>query len=428
MFRLLRCLVDPVLVLCLIAVLPGIPPYEKLTSYKLPRPFSASGHLSRNNLLASAQNLFVGEIHGPESVVEVEDPKHGVSEVYTGIQGGAILKIVDGGRKYEVVARTGHCEYKWDAKNCGRPLGLRSDGQGNILIADAYKGILRLDPKSGELVTLVNSSEPIEGRPPALPNSVEMASDGVIYWTDSSIYPLHAGAMALFGQATGRLIRYNPATGENNVLMEDLHFANGIQLSPHEDFVVVAECFRHRLTRYWLKGPKGGTREVFANVPGSPDNLKLSPSGNILAGIVVPRFSEYPWYLDFETLTNNAWLRLIGIRPFALTRMILEMGAEYLPPPLNTFPLWMSYHILSMEPLSLMFGWYGLIVEIDWEGDIIKSWHNPSGTTPGLSEAYFSKDGAMWLASPWNEFLSRIPPKGPMVLLRSEGDVTFDLL
>ena len=44
-----------------------------------------------------------------------------------------------------------------------------------------------------------------------------------------------------------------------------------------------------------------------------------------------------------------------------------------------------------MEPLSLMFGWYGLIVEIDWEGDIIKSWHNPSGTTPGLSEAYFSK-------------------------------------
>ncbi|KAK2726833.1 hypothetical protein QYM36_007617 [Artemia franciscana] len=72
---------NSVLVLCLIAVLPGIPPYEKLTSYKLPEPFSTSGHLSRNNLLASAQNLFVGEIHGPESVVEIEDPKVNIHSI-----------------------------------------------------------------------------------------------------------------------------------------------------------------------------------------------------------------------------------------------------------------------------------------------------------------------------------------------------------
>ena len=46
-----------------------------------------------------------------------------------------------------------------------------------------------------------------------------------------------------------RLLRYNPVTNATEVLVEKLAFANGVQLSPYEDFVLVAETFRARVLK-----------------------------------------------------------------------------------------------------------------------------------------------------------------------------------
>jgi len=49
--------------------------------------------------------------------------------------------------------------------------------------------------------------EVIDGVRPNLPNSVVIASDGTMYWTDSdSNYKLHDGFYTLFTDGTGRLI------------------------------------------------------------------------------------------------------------------------------------------------------------------------------------------------------------------------------
>jgi len=54
------------------------------------------------------------------------------------------------------------------------------------------------------------------------------------------------------------LIHYNAKTKENRVLIEGIHFANGVALSEDEEFVIVAETAGSRILRYYLKGPKKG--------------------------------------------------------------------------------------------------------------------------------------------------------------------------
>lgn len=39
-------------------------------------------------------------------------------------------------------------------------------------------------------------------------------------------------------------------TGQSLVLIEGVFFANGVQLSPKEDFVLVCETFKSRVLRY----------------------------------------------------------------------------------------------------------------------------------------------------------------------------------
>lgn len=47
-----------------------------------------------------------------------------------------------------------------------------------------------------------------------------------------------------------RLLKYDPRTKSSTVLMREIHFANGVQLSQNEDFVLVSETAKSRVLRY----------------------------------------------------------------------------------------------------------------------------------------------------------------------------------
>lgn len=66
----------------------------------------------------------------------------------------------------------------------------------------------------------------------------------------------------MLGAPSGRLMVYDSTTKESKVLLEEMHFANGIILSPDEDFLVFAECLRFRLHKYFIKGPKAGKSTI----------------------------------------------------------------------------------------------------------------------------------------------------------------------
>ena len=64
----------------------------------------------------------------------------------------------------------------------------------------------------------------------------------------------------MFASPSGRLMVYDRRTQQNSVLLDELHFPNGLLLSAEEDFAVFSENVRYRLLKFWLKGPKKGAR------------------------------------------------------------------------------------------------------------------------------------------------------------------------
>ena len=136
---------------------------------------------------------------------------------------------------------------------CGRPLGMRFDRYGiNLIVADAYFGLLEVNPKARTVSTLVPPTPGINGKPFRFVNDLDIARDGTIYFTDTSSkwQRRHFRYSFLEGDDSGRLMAYHPKTGQMEVLMEGLRFANGVQISPEGDHLLVAETITARIMKY----------------------------------------------------------------------------------------------------------------------------------------------------------------------------------
>lgn len=64
-----------------------------------------------------------------------------------------------------------------------------------------------------------------------------------------NILRLRGGLVIPFNCSVFSLLEYDTVTKEVKVLMEGLRFPNGVQLSPAEDFVLVAETVMARIRR-----------------------------------------------------------------------------------------------------------------------------------------------------------------------------------
>lgn len=91
---------------------------------------------------------------------------------------------------------------------------------------------------------------PIDGKLIKFADDLDVSTDGTIYFSDAST-TVDPSLMVLefLGAPSGRLIKYDPKTKSSSVLIDNLHFANGVQLSKDEDFVMVAELVRSRVWR-----------------------------------------------------------------------------------------------------------------------------------------------------------------------------------
>jgi sugar lactone lactonase YvrE len=208
---------------------------------------------------------------GPEDVVVDE---HG--QVFTGLADGSMVRVDPAGSLVETIARTG-----------GRPLGIELYRDGRLLVCDAERGLLLVDPADGGIQTLVARGE----HQLRVCNNAAVASDGTVYFSDSTqrfdLTDWRADLLEHSG--TGRLLRRDP-DGAVTVLLDGLHFANGVALAPDESFVVVAQTGSYCLDRVWLTGDRAGTRDVFvANLPGFPDNVSTGTDGLFWIAMASPR-------------------------------------------------------------------------------------------------------------------------------------------
>ena len=200
-----------------------------------------TGPLTPNEHLRQAELLAKGQVYGPEdTAVNTE----GV--VFAGTQDGYVVRVFPDGRVENWLSTE------------GRPLGMVFDQEGNLIVADAWKGLLSITP-DGDITVLTNEAE---GVPFRFTDDVDIAADGRIYFTDASSrfhqpdYQLDLLEM----RPHGRLLRYSPNTGKTEVLLGDMHFANGVAVAPDGNSVLINETWKYRILRYWVSGPKVGNR------------------------------------------------------------------------------------------------------------------------------------------------------------------------
>lgn len=75
-------------------------------------------------------------------------------------------------------------DYLKDEHICGRPLGLRFDKKtGDLYIADAYFGIMKVGPEGGLATSLTNE---VDGVPLRFTNDLDIDEEGNVYFTDTS--------------------------------------------------------------------------------------------------------------------------------------------------------------------------------------------------------------------------------------------------
>jgi len=243
------------------------------------------------------------------------------------------------------------------------------DGKGNLIVADAYKGLLAVAP-DGSVEALSTGSG---GVPFKLADDVDAASDGVIYFSDASDkFPVSKFTYSLMEHRPhGRLLGYNPETGDTTVLLDDLYFANGVAISPDESFVLVNETGTYRVRRYWLKGEKKGRTDIFIdNLPAFPDGISCDGEDTFWLALVSPRDP------GLDALLPHPFLR----------KMVVRLPEALLPKPKN----------------------YGFVLGLDTDGNVAHNLQDPSGSY-GQITSVEEHEGMLYFGSLAEDAIGRMP-------------------
>lgn len=366
-------LLSTVLTLCVIPVILYLmpSPISPVHISLQPRP-NWTHALQPNTKLQKAKKLYEGKILGPESLVADGD------YVYTGTADGRIVEIYKG--ELRVLTKLGvePCGRFEDEPTCGRPLGMRIDQDGYLIVADAYLGLFKVNVATGDKTLLWPSTAPVNGIEPKFMNDLDIGPDGTIYISDSSNrWDRRHNRYCLFeGETTGRLFAYNPSTNTTEELVTGIPFANGVQLMRDKMAVLLTSTTNAAVYKYYIDGPQKGKLEDFNNnLPGLPDNIRKSSLGGYWVGLAAVR---KPSFSMLDLIASRPWIRSIVTK------------------------------IFSQEILVLMAPKYGMVVRLDEKGSIVQSLHDPSGKTiPAVSEVE-DTGSVLYLGSYNLPFLSKL--------------------
>ncbi|CAL8171425.1 unnamed protein product [Prunus armeniaca] len=211
-----------------------------------PRPSSSTppqtpAAATRNaHMLKGSEFVGAGALVAPEDVAY--DSKSGL--IYTGCADGWVKRVTLNESAADSVVEN------WVFTG-GRPLGLAHGHENEVFVADAEKGLLKIS-EDGTVELLTDEADGIKFK---ITNGVDVAQDGMLHFTDASHkYSLKDVASDLLGgRPHGRLMSYNPTTKETKVLVHNLYFANGVAVSPDQNFVVFCETVIYDGEgQYWI--------------------------------------------------------------------------------------------------------------------------------------------------------------------------------
>lgn len=229
----------------------------------------------------------------------------------------------------------------------------------------------------------------VDGEPLHCLTAVVAATDGTIYLTNGSRQNRQESWKTdlMEKNHSGRLISCSAALVEAKVLLNDLHYPNGLVVSDDGKWLWFSESWNHRLSRIKVGGSVIGTLNVIDNnLPGYPARLCQSRQGGY-------------------------WLALFALRTH-LTEFILRED-EYRNAMMQTIPtehwpgpaLMTTNHCLepmqigNVKALGIEKPWaparsYGLLIRLDGDGHAIESLHSRRiGRNHGITAVCETSEG-----------------------------------
>jgi len=132
----------------------------------------------------------------------------------------------------------------------------------------------------------------------------------------------------------------------------------------------VNETYRYRIKRYWLKGPKAGTAEIFLdNLPGFPNNITSNRRGT--------------FWLALSTVRNDQMDRM---NPSPFVKKIVSRLPKFMWP--------------KPKP-------YGFVLAIKENGEIARSLQEPTGEHLKEITCAREHNGYLYLGSLHNDRIGK---------------------
>ncbi len=257
----------------------------------------------------------------------------------------------------------------------GTLLGGAFDADGGIYVADSTRGLIYLAPRNGTafdtprlVSTLAPSSlDAAVGEADLDRAEIRYCNDiavdrrtGLVYFTDSTkIAPVVSttrrgdtfysyASCQLSGDASGRLLVYDPTDGSTHVLVTDIPFANGVGVSADGKSVIFASTATYtvRTVPAYVAGVRpvrfGETKLFYdGKLPGLPDGLTVDQASG---DVYVPVFGPIPPVIRLADRAPN-WLR----------RVLVSVPQQLRPKPSSV---------------------YSMIVTLSGDGELKKVWHD----------------------------------------------------
>ena len=319
-------------------------------SWSAPKDLGYVGAFAPNDVLDDIEPASLDGFTGPEDAAFGSDGR-----LYLATHEGVIVTYDPTSGDVSEFADTG-----------GRPLGLEFDDNGTLFVADAYRGLLAVTP-NGTVKVLVD--DVVGDSAIAYADDVDIAPDGSVYFTDASTkFGAKESGGTLAGSfldlmehgGHGRVLRYDPATEEAEVVLDGLSFANGLAMTASVTHFLVVETGDYSIMKVALDGSTP-PEVIIDNLPGFPDNINRNGDGTFWVGLVSPRSEAV------DQLSNMPFVRKIIMRLPAFMRPAAQR--------------------------------YGFVIKINENGNVLEALQGPSGNyalTTGLIEG---PDGTRFITS-----------------------------
>ncbi|ERN04385.1 hypothetical protein AMTR_s00147p00094600 [Amborella trichopoda] len=242
------------------------------------------------------------------------------------------------------------------------------EGPEDMAVDKKNNGLLRAGEDG---VTLL--ADEVDGSKIRFADDVVESTDGMVYFTDASTkFELHRWFLdVLEAKPHGRVLKFDPHTGKTSVVLKDLAFANGIALSPRNDFLIVCETWKFRCLKHWLNEDR--PTEVFVeNLPGGPDNINLAEDGSF-------------------------WIALLELRSYGTDTIHRSKVAKHI---IATFP-WLCDWFVDLKKRAS-------VVKVGADGSISHIFNDQTGKVITFVTSALEFDGNLYLGSLNTNFVGKL--------------------